>query len=106
ELHQRTFHPDLPGVASLGQYSLHGPYFAVLELQARWIAMAWAGEIDGPSDAEMRAGVEQYRTLRPAFDYPHILGPMLAAEMGVAPRLASRPELTQTLFFGPLAPAQ
>ncbi len=37
-LHHRTIHPDLPAFGVIGQYALQGPYFPLLELQARWIA--------------------------------------------------------------------
>ena len=36
-LYQRTLHPDLPGFGVIGQYLAQGPYFPLLELQARWI---------------------------------------------------------------------
>jgi dimethylaniline monooxygenase (N-oxide forming) len=45
DLFQFTFHPDLPGLAFLGMMELQGPYFPVLELQARWIAYSWAGHL-------------------------------------------------------------
>lgn len=43
DLHVRTFHPDLPGLAFLGQFQLIGPHFPTVELQARWIASVWSG---------------------------------------------------------------
>jgi hypothetical protein len=45
-LHLRTMHPDLPFFGVVGQFALQGPYFPLLELQARWIVGAWSG--DGP----------------------------------------------------------
>src|SRR5205807_962999 len=40
-LHRRTLHPNLPGFAAVGQFALQGPYFPLLELQARWIVAVW-----------------------------------------------------------------
>jgi cation diffusion facilitator CzcD-associated flavoprotein CzcO len=48
-LHARTFHPALPGLAFLGLFDQVGPYFPVLELQARWLAYAWSGLVPMPS---------------------------------------------------------
>jgi dimethylaniline monooxygenase (N-oxide forming) len=108
DLYQRTFHPDLPGLGFLGQFVLHGPYFPVLELQARWIAGAWSGAIAAPDAKRMRAGIGAYRRMKPVvrFDVHHLLATALAEEIGVAPDLARRPDLVLPLLFGPLAPAQ
>src|SRR4051794_35275563 len=43
-LYQRTFSPNLPGLGVIGQFLAQGPYFPLLELQARWIAAVWSGE--------------------------------------------------------------
>ena len=52
-LHHRTMHPDLPGFGVVGQFALQGPYFPLLELQARWIVNSWSG--GGPEpDARAR----------------------------------------------------
>jgi dimethylaniline monooxygenase (N-oxide forming) len=48
DLHARTFHPDLPGLALLGQFLLIGPNFPTLELQARWVAGVWSGAVPAP----------------------------------------------------------
>src|SRR4029079_13634255 len=53
-LYQRTFHPDLPGLGVVGQFLAQGPYFPLLELQARWIVAVWSGEGALPSAGEMR----------------------------------------------------
>ena len=44
-LYQRTLHPDLPGFGFIGQFLAQGPYFPLLELQARWIVATWAGDV-------------------------------------------------------------
>jgi dimethylaniline monooxygenase (N-oxide forming) len=62
-----TFHPDLEGLAFLGLYPLVGPYFPVLELQARYLAYVWAGAIPRPTRAQLMADIrglskESWRT--------------------------------------------
>src|SRR5258708_18796644 len=64
DLYKFTFHPDLPGVAFLGQFDLVGPYFPVLELQARWIAYTLSGALSAPSDEDLAAGLAAYRARR------------------------------------------
>jgi cation diffusion facilitator CzcD-associated flavoprotein CzcO len=108
ELYQRTFHPDLPGLGFVGQYVLVGPYFPVLELQARWLAHVWSGRLALPSVDDMRAGVAEFAALKSIVptDIHHALAGSLAAEIGVAPDVAARPELTRSLIFGPPVPAR
>jgi hypothetical protein len=108
DLYVHTFHPDLPGLACIGQYILIGPYAPCIELQARWIAMVWSGVRELPPRAQMVRGIEAWRDARQVA--PTLLLPPLAValsqEAGVAPDLAARPEITRHLLFGPLAPAQ
>jgi dimethylaniline monooxygenase (N-oxide forming) len=100
-LYQRTLHPDLPGFGFLGQFLAQGPYFALLELQARWIVAIWAGDVAPPEEAHMRLTIAEPR---PPLDAHNALATTLADELGVAPDLCSRPELTEALLFGPLLP--
>ncbi|MCG5473693.1 MAG: NAD(P)/FAD-dependent oxidoreductase [Sinorhizobium fredii] len=106
DLHDHTFHPDLPGLAFLGLYDLIGPYFPVLELQARWIAYCLAGQLPLPSPETMRAGVEKARAMRtgPPSLAMHVAALMFARNAGVEPDLAAWPELQRPLLFGPLSP--
>lgn len=64
DLHNFTFHPELPGLAFLGMYEQIGPYYPVLELQARWIAYTMSGAVAAPSKEELEAGVAAYRGRR------------------------------------------
>ena len=108
DLHARTFHPDLPGLAFLGQYLLIGPYFPALELQARWVAAVWSGAVPAPSRERMLKGMAEHRAARalmPSDIYP-MLAALLAGELGVEPDLDTRPGLAAGLLFGPLAPAR
>ena len=75
-LHNRTFHPDLPGLGVIGQFALQGPYLPLLELQARWITGVWSGEIPAPDESAMRVSVA---SAPPAVDSHHMLALTLAA---------------------------
>jgi hypothetical protein len=100
-LHLRTLRPDLPGFGAIGQFLAQGPYFSLLELQARWIIATWAGDLEPPDDARVRRSL---KTAPPPLDVHHVLASLLAEELGVAPDLRARPELTEPLLFGPLLP--
>jgi hypothetical protein len=100
-LYQRTLHPDLPDFGVIGQFLAQGPYFPLLELQARWIVAAWAGDVTLPDDTQMRATIAQGQ---PPLDAHNALALTLAEELGVAPNLDSWPELGEALVFGPLLP--
>ena len=100
-LHLRTFHPDLPGLGVIGQFATSGPYFPLLELQARWIVNVWAGLIEPPGEADMRASVAD---APPPLDSHDALALALSEASGVAPDLDARPELVDPLLFGPMLP--
>ena len=57
DLHNFTFHPDLPGLAVIGQWSQQGSYPTVLEQQARYIAYSWGGLVE-ETEEHLRAGVK------------------------------------------------
>ena len=99
-LHLRTFHPDLPGLAFVGQFALQGPYFPLLELQARLVVGTWSGAVR-TDEAAARASVA---APPPPVDAHHVLALALAEGAGVAPDLQARPELLEPLLFGPMLP--
>jgi dimethylaniline monooxygenase (N-oxide forming) len=99
-LYHRTFSPDLPGFAVVGQFFAQGPYFPLLELQARWIAAVWSGEVALPDARLMRDA-----TLPPPpVDAHNALALTLSEALGVAPEPHEWPELCEALLFGPLLP--
>ena len=100
-LYQRTLHPDLPGLGVIGQFLAQGPYFPLLELQARWIVATWTGQVALPDEAKMRATIAQGQ---PPLDAHNALALTLAEELGVAPNVEDWPELSEALIFGPLLP--
>ncbi|HKG64879.1 MAG TPA: FAD-dependent oxidoreductase [Solirubrobacteraceae bacterium] len=101
QLFHRTFHPDLPGLGVMGQFLAQGPYFPLLELQARWIVALWSGDATLPGEAEMRTVIAQPR---PPLDAHNALALTLAEQLGVAPEPVAWPELAEPLMFGPLLP--
>ena len=106
ELHQRTFHPALPGLAFAGLWDQSGPYFPPIELQARWIAYTWSGAVPAPSDDEMTAGISAYRTRRelPQKTRMNVVALEFARAAGVEPSIDRWPDLAIPLLFGPLSP--
>jgi hypothetical protein len=100
-LYQRTFHPDLPGLGVIGQFLAQGPYFPLLELQARWIAAVWSGAAALPDDETVRHVIAQPR---PPLDAHNALALTLSEELGVAPEPMDWPGLCEPLVFGPLLP--
>jgi dimethylaniline monooxygenase (N-oxide forming) len=82
-----------------------GPYYPVLELQARWIAYTLSGSLPQPSAAEMQAGVAAYRARRggPQSLPLHVAAILFSRAAGVEPELERWPELTRAFLFGPLS---
>jgi hypothetical protein len=106
DLHDHTFHPDLPGLAFLGLFDLVGPALPVLELQARWVAQCFGNKQPLPVRAEMLAGVERSRvTSSGPLSLPmHVAALTFARNVGVEPDLTVWPDLERALLFGPLSP--
>lgn len=102
-LYCRTVHPDLPTLGVVGQFLAQGPYFPLLELQARWIVSLWDDRCPPPPDALTR---ETLRAPAPALEPHNMLATAIADELGVAPDVAERPDLAEPLVFGPLLPAR
>ena len=100
-LHHRTMHPDLPGLGVIGQFALQGPYFPLLELQARWIVNSWSGAGPEPDEQLARAAIA---SPPPPVDSHNALAVILADAAGVTPDVNSRPDLAEPLLFGPMLP--
>jgi hypothetical protein len=103
DLYRFTFHPDLDGLAFIGMYCASGPQLPILELQARWVAYAWAGLRPLPPREQMAQAVATARPQPPSIPM-QVLALLFAREAGVEPNLATRPDLLSTLLFGPLTP--
>ena len=105
DLSDFTFHPDLEGLAFLGFIAQTGPYFPVIELQARYLAHVWGGVIPAPTAEALRAGVEAYRATfgGPPLCSMHAVALRFARLAGVEPDVSEWPELARALLFGPLS---
>jgi len=70
-LHRATLHPSLPNAAFVGHY--RGPYWGVIELQARWSAGLFSRALPWPSLEEMKEGIaaeKRMRDMRPRPQWP------------------------------------
>jgi hypothetical protein len=107
DLHLRTFHPALPGLAFAGLWDQAGPYFPPIELQARWIAYVWSGAVPAPSADQLSAGLAAYRARRglPQKTRMNVVALQFARAAGVEPALEHWLGLAVPLLFGPLSPA-
>ncbi|WP_142850880.1 NAD(P)/FAD-dependent oxidoreductase [Telmatospirillum sp. J64-1] len=107
DLSDHTFHPDLEGLAFIGLYDLVGPAYPVLELQARWIAYAWAGfvEMPGRQALQERLAAAHARRSGPATVTMQDMALLFARKANVEPDRNRWPELERALLFGPLSPA-
>ncbi len=113
-LHKTVFPKNLPGLAFVGMY--RGPYFGVMELQARWACMAFSGKVPLPTEAEINLGIEEEKKIRdqqprPQFPHGNYVGfcEDLARQIGAAPNLEKikeeGPELHKKLMDGPFTVA-
>ncbi|MBS0603934.1 MAG: NAD(P)-binding domain-containing protein [Verrucomicrobia bacterium] len=71
-LHKAVFPKGMPGMAFVGLY--RGPFFGVMELQARLACMAFAEKIPLPTDDEIEQGILAERQIRetiPRPQFPH-----------------------------------
>lgn len=102
-LHHRTLHPDLAGMAFIGQFATTGPYFPLLELQARWVIGLFSGRVRPPAESDMRASVA---VDPPALDSHDALALLLSEASGVTPDVPSRPQIAEPLLLGPMVPAR
>ncbi len=102
-LYERTFHPDLPGLGVIGQFLAQGPYFPLLELQARWIVAVWSGAAPPPDQDRMRQGLARGR---PPLEAHNALALTLSEALGVAPDPVDWPDLAEPLIFGPMLPVR
>lgn len=111
-LHECVWRPELPGLAFVGLY--RGPYFAAMELQARWACGVFSGRLPKPSPADVAAGLASERSVRhqrPRPQFPH--GDYVGMTEALAKRVGVHPEsilaeaahpLRGLLYDGPLLP--
>lgn len=107
DLFAYTFAPNVPDLALLGQFPLVGPYFPVLELQARLTALVFSEQLALPLKSEMQASARGFHDMVNAgapLTY-HDVVTELARTAQVEPQIEQNPTLTAELVFGPILPA-
>lgn len=113
-LYKCTLHPKIKNMAFVGLY--RGPYFSILELQARWSMALFSGRCTAPTDEQFRTGLElemSIRTSLPRPQFPHGdyigLSDDIADEIGVKPSLSlikeTNPALYALLYNNPVVPS-
>ena len=111
-LHRETLHPSFPNAGFVGYY--RGPFWSIIELQARWCAGLFSGSLPWPTDSEIKEGILLEKTMRnskPRVQFPRgqyaRFGIELANEVGVIlPPPSCELELSKRLLrpqdiFGP-----
>lgn len=101
-LYKCTFHPELKNLAFVGMY--RGPYFGVIELQARWAVRTFKKRINFTSLEKMTEGIEYERSIRkkkprPQFPHNYIeLANSIAEEMNLMPDFENLKENDPEVF--------
>lgn len=111
-LYRQVFHPDHDTLAFLAMNFAGGAAFPLMEIEARWLARVFAGDLDLPGPEERRAWIDSYFARHEAagtdpmslslLNYLEEVGELL----GIRPRFLKHPQLIGRLFFGAWVPAQ
>jgi dimethylaniline monooxygenase (N-oxide forming) len=108
--HRTVMHPELPNLSLVGLY--RGPFFGIIELQARWAAALVAGAVPRPSAASAQAGIDReiaIRSRRPRPQFPHgeyvAFADEIAGELGIFPVDSSTGDMNIAVRKGPVVPA-
>jgi dimethylaniline monooxygenase (N-oxide forming) len=68
-LYRHVLVPSIDTLAFVGLY--RGPFFAVMELQARWACGLFSGRLERPFDDEIKRGVDEAQSVRTREPRPH-----------------------------------
>lgn len=111
-LYRLVVHPDYPTLFFIGMARASGPILPLGEMQARWATQVLRGNIRLPVPAAMHRSIARRRehvALVGGNPYRLQYEPymdLLAAELGVLPRLLRRPRLWRSLLSGPFLAAR
>lgn len=111
-LYRQVFHPTLDSLAFLAMNFAGGAAFPLMEIEARWVARVFSGDMPLPPPAERAAWIDAYfRKHAEAGTDPMSLSlPVYMRELGevlgINPRILRHPLLAPKLVFGPLVPAR
>ncbi len=109
-LHKSVWPKGIDDMAFVGFY--RGPFFGVMELQARWVAGVLSGHLPKPTTADLEKGIAEALSLRntrprPQFPYGNYvgLGDDLAHLVGCYPDLDVTDPLYNEVFEGTFLPS-
>lgn len=113
-LYKATFCPNISNLAFVGMY--RGPYWGVMELQARWASLVFSGKVNLPTKDVIQAGIDSEKAIRnqfPRMQFPHSayvkFADSIASEIDALPDFASikatNPSLYERLWSGFHIPA-
>lgn len=113
-LYKCTLHPELSNIAFVGMY--RGPYFAVIELQAKWANSLFSGKAKANSKEVMEKEILEELAIRnqnprPQFPHPDYVGlaDSIAKEIGVLPDLddlkKQNEKIHKKFISGPVLPS-
>lgn len=105
DLFNFTFSPEIDNLAVVAQFSLIGPFYPTVELQARYVAYTWAGIVPHATREEMLAGIARDKAMRSP-DHTvlmHLMAVRFARLIGAEPLVRDHPQLERALMFGPMA---
>ncbi len=106
DLYRAVLHPDWPTLAFIGMSRVTGAIMPFAEMQARWAARVLRGAVYLPPPAQQHAAIAARQALiaaRHGNPFRIALEPymdLLAAEIGVLPRLWRHPLLWRALLGG------
>eukprot|EP01134_Creolimax_fragrantissima_P005763 CFRG5763T1 len=109
-LYKYTWHLDAPDLAFVGIFKPIGPSWPTTEMQARWVALVWSGELTLPDERKFRQGIEKFKLYR---DSPHDEGEFssqitesIADELGLSPSFLQAIWDPKKYLLGPLFQCQ
>ncbi|SQD97617.1 conserved hypothetical protein [Parafrankia sp. Ea1.12] len=104
-----VFPQEIPGLSFVGMY--RGPYFGVVELQARWVCAVMASAVPSPAPLERARGVgtaRETRLARPRPQFPHNdleQADRIGRILGVLPEPESARDEKNWFWDAPVIPA-
>jgi len=106
-----VIHPKLDGMYFVGLY--RGPYFGIIELQARWAALLIAREVVPPSKKKQILNIEKESLIRNAIPRPQFphgnyveFADSIATEIGAIPDCGLDASMVGAIASGPVVPGQ
>jgi dimethylaniline monooxygenase (N-oxide forming) len=108
-LYKHTLVPDMPDLAFVGQASIIGASFPVMDMQARYIAGVFGKTIPRPPETKIKAGIEKLKQLRASnafhsYELALKVQEDIGDEIGVTPSTMTALLHADKLLLGPVFP--